>query len=125
MSRNCADLAVRESLSMTAYAFWNNKGGVGKSFLCFVAACEYAHRHAEADVYVIDLCPQANVSETLFGGYGKSADAMEKVLNANPRASVAGYIEERLSSPFKMVPDVGPYISHPADQNNAIPDNLY
>ena len=23
------------------YAFWNNKGGVGKSFLCFATASEY------------------------------------------------------------------------------------
>jgi cellulose biosynthesis protein BcsQ len=110
---------------MTAYAFWNNKGGVGKSFLCFVAASEYAHRHPEADVYVIDLCPQANVSETLFGGYGKSTDAMNKVLSATPRASIAGYIEERLSSPFKMITNISPYISHPCTENTAIPQNLY
>jgi cellulose biosynthesis protein BcsQ len=69
---------------MTAYAFWNNKGGVGKSFLCFVAASEYARRHPEADVYVIDLCPQANVSETLLGGYGKSPKAMRSILDSNP-----------------------------------------
>ena len=110
---------------MTAYAFWNNKGGVGKSFLCFVAASEYAHRHPDADVYVIDLCPQANVSETLFGGYGKSTEAMNKVLSASPRASVAGYLEERLSSPFKMISNIAPYISHPSEQNAAIPENLY
>ncbi|MEH2464304.1 hypothetical protein [Nostoc sp.] len=42
---------------------------MGKSFLCFVAAAEYAHRHPDTDVYVIDLCPQANVSETILGGY--------------------------------------------------------
>ncbi len=27
---------------MTKYALWNNKGGVGKSFLTFSLACEYA-----------------------------------------------------------------------------------
>jgi len=110
---------------MTAYAFWNNKGGVGKSFLCFIAASEYAHRHPEVDVYVIDLCPQANVSETLFGGYGKSTAAMNKVLGATPRASVGGYIEERLSSPFRMISNIAPYVSHPSDDNSAIPENLY
>ena len=50
---------------MTAYAFWNNKGGVGKSFLSFVAATEYARTYPDTDVYVIDLCPQANISEML------------------------------------------------------------
>ncbi|KAB0743970.1 ParA family protein, partial [Pseudomonas aeruginosa] len=53
---------------MTAYAFWNNKGGVGKTYLSFIAASEYAHTYPDSDVYVIDLCPQANVSETLLGG---------------------------------------------------------
>ena len=51
---------------MTAYAFWNNKGGVGKSFLSFVAATEYARTYPDTDVYVIDLCPQANISEILL-----------------------------------------------------------
>ena len=51
---------------MNTYAFWNNKGGVGKSFLSFVAATEYARTHPDTDVYVIDLCPQANVSEMLL-----------------------------------------------------------
>lgn len=110
---------------MTSYAFWNNKGGVGKSFLCFVAAAEYAHRHKDTDVYVIDLCPQANTSETLFGGYGKSTSAMNKILSEIPRRSVAGYIEARLSSPFKMIPDVTSYVSHPYDYNRNIPSNVY
>jgi chromosome partitioning protein len=51
---------------MVSYAFWNNKGGIGKSYLCFIAATEYANKYPDSDVYVIDLCPQANVSETLF-----------------------------------------------------------
>lgn len=58
---------------MSSYAFWNNKGGVGKSFLCFIAGCEYAHKFPGSDVYVLDLCPQANVSETLLGGFPKGS----------------------------------------------------
>ncbi len=52
------------------YAFWNNKGGVGKTFLCFASACQYARRHPRTAVVVIDMCPQANVSEILLGGNG-------------------------------------------------------
>ena len=109
---------------MTSYAFWNNKGGVGKSFLCFVAASEYAHRHPEADVYVIDLCPQANVSETLLGGYESSPKAMATLVSRSPRATVAGYLEARLSSPFEMISDVSPFVTQPSDTNPGIPDNL-
>lgn len=110
---------------MTAYAFWNNKGGVGKSFLCFITACEYAHRHPDADVYVIDMCPQANVSETLLGGFGVSGKAMEKLLSKSPRSSVAGYLEARLSSPFQMIPDVECFVSQPNKSNARIPPNVF
>jgi cellulose biosynthesis protein BcsQ len=109
---------------MASYAFWNNKGGVGKSFLCFVAAAEYAHRHPETDIYVIDLCPQANVSETLLGGYATSPEAMSALVRKKPRATVAGYLEARLNSPFVMIPNVTPFITRPCDTNKDIPENL-
>jgi cellulose biosynthesis protein BcsQ len=110
---------------VSSYAFWNNKGGVGKSFLCFVAAAEYAHRHPEADVYVLDLCPQANVSETLLGGYESSPGAIRELSQSHPRATVAGYLEARLSSPFAQIADITPYISHPRAFNRFMPTNLY
>lgn len=109
---------------MTSYAFWNNKGGVGKSFLCFIAAAEYAHRHQEADVYVIDLCPQANVSEILLGGYPDSVESMDLLLGKTPRATVAGYLEARLNSPFRMIEDVSKFITCPIESNRNIPGNL-
>ncbi len=109
---------------MSSYTFWNNKGGVGKSFLCFVAASEYAHRHPDTDVYVIDLCPQANVSETLLGGYPKSPKALNSLLTKTPRATVAGYLEARLNSPFRMINEVSPYLCKPKEYNTNIPENL-
>lgn len=109
---------------MTSYAFWNNKAGVGKSFLCFIAATEYAHRYPETDVYVIDLCPQADVSAILLGGYLESIEAMKSLFLSTPRSTVAGYLEARLNSPFRMIKDVSPYISVPQKSNPNIPDNL-
>ena len=108
---------------MSSYAFWNNKGGVGKSYLCFIASCEYAHRNPDVDVYVIDLCPQANVSETLMGGYATSP-ALKNLAEQKERATVAGYLEARLSSPFRPLEDVRPYVSHPVATNDEIPKNL-
>lgn len=110
---------------MNSYAFWNNKGGVGKSFLCFIAASEYAFRNPDTDVYVIDLCPQANVSETLLGGLRTSPKPMAKLLGDTPRRTIAGYLEERLSSPFRMIEDVERFVSHPTKFNPYIPKNLY
>src|SRR6266481_1936 len=109
---------------MSSYAFWNNKGGVGKSFLCFISACEYAHRHPDTDVYVIDLCPQANLSETLLAGHSTRASIISKLTRKTPRATVAGYIEARLSSPFRQLADVTPYVTVPRQTNPAVPKNL-
>ena len=109
---------------MTSYAFWNNKGGVGKSFLCFIAACEYAHRNPESDVYAIDLCPQANLSEILLGGFPNGPKVLNQFLAASRRRTIAGFIEARLNSPFQMVDDIGLYLSHPQKYNSSIPDNL-
>jgi len=110
---------------MSAYAFWNNKGGVGKSFLCFLAACEYAHRNPSADVYVIDLCPQANVSEMILGGQDKGGAALREHL-ANPayRRSVGGYLEQRLNSPFQPTGDAHKYVVKAHEHNPKIPKNL-
>lgn len=105
---------------MTAYAFWNNKGGVGKSFLCFVAATEYAHAHPGVDVYVIDLCPQANISETLL----VKPEALSELIGESPRRTVAGYLEARLNSPFQNLNDVSPFVIRPKDYNPNLPTNL-
>jgi cellulose biosynthesis protein BcsQ len=118
------DCRSKKTCSMSSYAFWNNKGGVGKSFLCFAAACEYAYRYPDTDVYVIDLCPQANVSEILLGGYEGGSKALKSLYAKTPRATVAGYLEARLNSPFQMIPQISPYLCRPADYNPDIPENL-
>ena len=115
----------RRDFTLNSYSFWNNKGGVGKSFLCFIAANEYAHRHPENDVYVIDLCPQANVSETLLGGQRTSPKPMADLLGRKPRCSVAGYLEERLNSPFRMIDSVDGFVAQPSEYNRYIPKNLF
>ncbi len=109
---------------MVSYAFWNNKGGIGKSFLGFVAATEYAHEFPESDVYVIDMCPQANISETLLS-ISSYESAISNIIDSKPRATVGGYLEARLNSPFKMISDIEPYVTHPKNYNNSIPDNVY
>ena len=127
---------------MTAYAFWNNKGGVGKSFLSFVAATEYARTYPDTDVYVIDLCPQANISEMLlldseilintdvqeslfsYDVLRENFDPIHKLIRKTPRATVAGYLEARLNSPFKRIEDVSPYVCYPRDFNAKLPANL-
>lgn len=109
---------------MSAYSFWNNKGGVGKSFLCFIAASEYARVNPETTVYVIDLCPQANVSETFLGGQLEGGRKLNGLLNGHDRLSVGGYLEQRLNSPFKQIDDAARYAINVHEYNEKVPQNV-
>lgn len=50
---------------------------------------------------------------------------MAKMLGDSPRRTVAGYLEERLSSPFRMIDDVERFVCQPAKFNAYVPKNLY
>ena len=76
-------------------------GGVGKSFLTFVFASEYASANPDKVVYVIDMCPQANVSEIFLGGNGGGAIELEKLLNGRQRQTIGGYFDSRLEQPHR------------------------
>lgn len=83
------------------YAFWNNKGGTGKTSLAFQSIARYAEKHPEKRVLAIDVCPQANLSELMLGGLNNKGS--EKLLGQQglmPRCSLGGYFQLRLPSPF-------------------------
>ena len=64
---------------MAIYALWNNKGGVGKSYLTFQIAAEYAVTHPNKKVLVLDLCPQANSSSMLLGGIERGESHLDEI----------------------------------------------
>lgn len=110
---------------MAVYALWNNKGGVGKSYLTFQIACEYARTHPEQKVLVIDLCPQGNSSSMLLGGIEDGEKRLDEFSSQSPKRTISGYIEERIRSPY-VSPSVGAsYPVHLRAINQHIPDNLY
>ena len=86
---------------MAIYAIWNNKGGVGKSYLTFQVASEYAQQNPNKRVLVIDLCPQANSSSMLLGGMINGENALTALHGTVPRTSIAGYIDDRIVSPYQ------------------------
>jgi len=106
------------------YAIWNNKGGVGKTFLAFVIACEYAVEHPNKKVVMLDLCPQANLSEIVLGGNGPGADKLSGLITAH--RTIGGYFDARISSPQKisgiettfLIEDLTKY-------NDKLPDNIF
>ena len=107
------------------YGIWNNKGGVGKTFLSFILGAEYAKRNPERKVVLIDMCPQANLSEIILGGNGAGSGRLEKILGEKKRKTVGGYFDSRISSPHKKTGEESDYLIYGRDHNENLPDNLY
>lgn len=107
------------------YAFWNNKGGTGKTSLSFQTIVRYAEEHPSENVLAIDLCPQANLSELFLGGLVGGGSESLNSLYGNRRKSVGGYFQDRLPTPF-TIPHikVDDYIVKPCKYNNSICDNI-
>jgi cellulose biosynthesis protein BcsQ len=106
------------------YCIWNNKGGVGKTFLTYCLSIEYALRHPQKRVVVIDMCPQANVSEMLLGGNGIGEDNLAECFN-NER-TIVHYIKKRYhTSPFSRIGNEIHYFVKVCDYNLQMPDNLW
>ncbi len=106
------------------YLIWNNKGGVGKTFLTYNLAVEYAISHENEDVVVIDACPQSNVSEIILGGNGVGEENLNQLRDRN--TTIAGYIKERFSnSPLSRLGNESSYFVKADSVNPKMPKNLY
>lgn len=110
---------------MAIYAIWNNKGGVGKSYLTFQIASEYARTHPNEKVLVVDLCPQANASGMLLGGMENGERALERLSNQAPRRTISGYVEDRILSPYVNPRTGSSYVVTVSKLNDQVPNNLY
>lgn len=109
------------------YAFWNNKGGTGKTSIAFQAICLYAQENPTERILAIDVCPQANLSELMLGGLNnKGSDKLLSQQGLVPRCSVGGYFQLRLPSPYTVPEfDADDFITEPHALNNAVPENVH
>lgn len=108
------------------YAFWNNKGGTGKTSLAFQSIVRYAEKHPKKRVLAVDMCPQANLSELMLGGLNnKGSEKLLERQGLTPRCSVGGYFQLRLPSPYAPpVFDAHDFITKPNMYNLALPKNI-
>ncbi|MBF4819598.1 MULTISPECIES: ParA family protein [Cronobacter] len=111
---------------MLSYAFWNNKGGTGKTSLAFQVITRYAETHPDNKILSIDLCPQANLSELMLGGMNNNgSDKLLARQGLVPRCSIGGYFQLRLPSPYTPPPfNADDYITKPNVYNSFIPANI-
>ncbi len=74
----------------------------------------------------VDVCPQANLSELLLGGLTNNGSQNLLARQGElPRATVGGYFQLRLPSPYSPPPFVSAdFITSPHSHNEAIPDNI-
>jgi chromosome partitioning protein len=104
------------------YALWNNKGGVGKTFLSFVLATEIAHDR-RVPVVLVDMCPQANLSEIVLGGNGIGSDRLDKLIKE--RRTIGGYFDSRINSPHSKTGNEIQYLLDARLINENLPRGVY
>ena len=111
---------------MRTFVFWNNKGGTGKTSLCFQAICAYADRYRMHRVLAVDACPQANLSELMLGGQkGSGSSRLLERQGLTPRCTIGGYFESRLPTPYAP-PSFDPddFVTTPHKYNYKVPPNV-
>ncbi len=109
----------------TIYAFYNNKGGVGKTTLCQNAAALYAEIHPKRQVLIIDLCPQANISQFMLGGGPAGYGVNQTLQTTSSRKNVVGFMDFLLKGGSGFTTLRRSYAVQVSDHNNYITDNLY
>ncbi|MDR0364938.1 MAG: ParA family protein [Bacteroidales bacterium] len=111
---------------MERITFWNNKGGTGKTSLAFQTICEYANQNSNKKILIIDVCPQANLSELLLGGlYQGGSKNLFQRQSAMLRATIGGYFQLRLPSPYSPPNfNAQDFLTKPNTYNPSIPKNI-
>ena len=108
---------------MERYAIWNNKGGVGKTFLSFMLASEYADQYPDKQVIVVDMCPQANLSEIFLGGNGAGGNKMDEYVAK--QQTIGAYFDRRIASPHQLTGAETSFFVNIHRVNEKMPPNVW
>lgn len=107
-----------------SYVIWNNKGGVGKSTICFHLASVYAAKNPNKDVVVVDMCPQANVSMMLLGGGNMGEEKVEQLISEETPKSVVGYMTDSILNNYSTQ-NLRKFLVKVNENNEHLPSNLF
>ena len=104
------------------YALWNNKGGVGKTFLSFILGTELSKRR-QKPVVLVDMCPQANLSEIVLGGNGEGSKRLDGLIKQ--RKTIGGYFDSRIASPHAISGKEADYLIRANTFNKNVDSSLF
>ncbi|WP_320151108.1 ParA family protein [uncultured Tolumonas sp.] len=112
-------------MSITIYSMYNNKGGVGKTTLGFNIASQLAEQNPDTQVLVIDMCPQANISQYLLGGGNVGYKTNQSLQSQKSRRNVVGFLDWLMdgNSDFKSIKRS--FKININEYNNNISKNVY
>ena len=121
------------------FGLFNNKGGVGKTTLSFQMICEFARKHPDKIVAVVDMCPQANLSQTLLthsyltnsdrqlvmerGDYKVKDQTLKEDADGFPK-TVAGVVCKVAAAGFLDSGKINEYFMRVHDTNPRVPNNI-
>ena len=112
--------------NINIYAFYNNKGGVGKTTLCTNIAALYAEKNPEKQVLIIDMCPQANASQFCLGGGQVGFDNNKKLQSDYAtRKNIVGLIDWLLKGNSGFSKPNTTYGISASSYNSNLSNNLY
>lgn len=111
-------------MSIKVYCFYNNKGGVGKTTLCQNVATLYAQNNPKKNILVIDMCPQANISQFLLGGGHQGYATNQALQSAASRKNIVGFIDWLLKGNSGFTSINTTYSIQVSKHNAAIADNV-
>lgn len=112
-------------MAVDIYAFYNNKGGVGKTTLCQNVACLYAEKNPKKQVLVIDLCPQANISQFLLGGGHIGFETNQRIQSHSTRKNIVGFMDWLLKGKSGFTSTDTSFKMPVSPHNANVTDNLY
>lgn len=112
-------------MSIDIYAFYNNKGGVGKTTLCSNAATLYAENNPTTLVLVIDMCPQANISQFLLGGGRIGYEINQRLQSSSTRKNIVGFMDWLLKGNSNFRKIKSSYSIQVFPHNKNVSKNLY
>ena len=106
-----------------SFVIWNDKGGVGKTTLTFHMSTEYAKRHPEQKILVIDLCRHANVSMALLALSSFDKEKL-KEMEIPEKTSISSYLRDVTNLKPPSVVNPQDFLIQVNRFNKSIPENV-